>query len=169
MSITTRTLMAAPLAAAALAFGAGPALADPVELPNLDIAQPEDPEPEPGPQDGPDDKDGPNPDDGPGPQDGPDDLDGPKPADEPGPLDGPDDLANPDDDDSDDDDGDNDDEDGDDDDGDSDKDDDGDGVRRPTRVDAGGPSDNGMSLAWVLAGGAVVSAAGSFAARKRLS
>jgi len=90
MSITSRILIAAPLALSGLAAGATPALADPFELARIDIAQP-DPEPDPGPQI-PGDKDGPN---------------------DPGP-DGPGDIAIPDDDDGDDDDG--DDDDGDDDD-----------------------------------------------------
>ena len=165
MNTTTRTLIAIPLAAAALSAGTAAAMAQPAGpiVSNLDIAQPE---PEPGPQDGPDDKDGPNND--PGPQDGPDDKDGP--AGDPGP-DGPDDFDGPnnddDDDDDDDDEGDNDDNDNDDgDDGDNDDGDDGDNdVRRPTRVDAGA-ADGGLSLAWVLASGAVVTAAGGFTARR---
>ena len=172
MNTTTRTLIAIPLAAAALSAGATTAMAQPAGpvLSDLDISQPEpqpDPHPQPGPQDGPDDKDGPNPDDDPGP-DGPDDKIGP--AGEPGP-DGPDDLDSPDfdDDDGDNDDGDNDDgddDDGDNDDGDNDDgDDDDNDVRRPTRVDAGG-SEGDLSVAWLLASGAVVTAAGGFTARR---
>jgi hypothetical protein len=97
----------------------------------------------PGP-DGPDDLDNPA---GGGP-DGPDDLDGPNPGD------------GDDDDDGDNDDGDNDDGDSDDSDDDSD-----DKVRRPSRVDAGA-TDDGLSLAWLLASGAVVTAAGGFTARR---
>ena len=71
MNSTTRTLIAIPMAAAALSAGATPVLAQPAGpvVSDLDIAQPDpQPEPDPGPQDGPDDKDGPNDD----PVDGPD-------------------------------------------------------------------------------------------------
>jgi len=136
MSITSRILIAAPLALSGFAAGATPALADPFELARIDIAQPDPgPDPDPGPQI-PGDKDGPN---------------------DPGP-DGPGDIGIPDDvgdDDGDDDDGDRDDDDGDD-----------GGVRRPTRVDAGDPSETGMNLAWLLIGGGAVTAAGGFTARK---
>ncbi|HKY58992.1 MAG TPA: hypothetical protein VJL80_13205 [Aeromicrobium sp.] len=165
MNTTTRTLIAIPLAAAALSAGTTTAMAQPAGpvLADLDISQPEpepDPHPQPGPQDGPDDKDGPNPDDDPGP-DGPDDKIGP--AGDPGP-DGPDDLDGPNPGDGDDDDdGDNDD--GDSDSDDSDDDDSDDKVRRPSRVDAGA-TDEGLSLAWLLASGAVVTAAGGFTARR---
>ena len=172
MNTTTRTLIAIPLAAAALSAGATTAMAQPVGpvLSDLDIAQPEpqpDPHPQPGPQlpgdkispvgdvgpqGGPDDKDGPNND--PGPQDGPDDKDGPNHGD-----DDDNDNDDGDNDDNDNDDGDNDD--GDNDDGDNDDND----VRRPTRVDAGA-ADGGLSLAWVLGSGAVVTAAGGFTARR---
>ena len=145
MNTTTRTLIAIPLAAAALSAGATAAMAQPAGpvVSNLDIAQPE-PQPEPHPQPGPQlpgDKIGPAGDPGPDPQDGPDDKLGPNPGD-----------------DDDDDDGDNDD--GDNDDGDNDDND----VKRPTRVDAGGS--DGLSLAWLLGSGAMVTAAGVFTARR---
>jgi hypothetical protein len=160
MNTTTRTLMAVPLAVAALSAGTAPATAEtPEYVSNLDIVQP-DPEPEPEPDpipDGPADKVGPagDPDPDPDPQDGPDDKDGPN--NDPGP-DGPDDFDGPNHDD--DDDGDNDD--GDNDDGDNDDND----VKRPTRVDAGTATDEGLSIAWVLASGAVITAAGGFTARR---
>ena len=160
MNTTTRTLIAIPLAAAALSAGATPVMAESIDYVSDNIAQPDpQPEPEPGPQlpgdkvgpagdpgpqDGPDDKDGPNNDPGP---DGPDDKDGPN--NDPGP-DGPDDLDSVDHDD--DDDGDND-------------DDGGNDVKRPSRVDAGGTED-GLSFAWLLASGAMVTAAGGFTARR---
>jgi hypothetical protein len=161
MNTTTRTLIAIPLAAAALSAGATTAMAQPAGpvLSDLDIAQPEpqpDPHPQPGPQ-LPGDKVGPAGD--PGPQDGPDDKDGPN--NDPGP-DVPDDLDSPDHgDDSDDDDSD----DSDSDDSDSDDND----VRRPSRVDAGASgsaSEGGLSLAWLLGSGAMVTAAGGFTARR---
>ena len=145
MNTTTRTLIAIPLAAAALSAGSTAAMAQPAGpiVSDLDIAQPE-PQPEPHPQPGPQlpgDKIGPAGDPGPDPQDGPDDKLGPNPGD-----------------DDDDDDGDNDD--GDNDDGDNDDND----VKRPTRVDAGGS--DGLSLAWLLGSGAMVTAAGGFTARR---
>ena len=179
MNITTRTMIAIPMAAAALSAGSTAAMAQPAGpvLSDLDIAQPE-PEPEPHPQPGPQfpgDKIGPAGD--PGPQDGPDDKDGPNndPDPDPDPQDGPDDKLGPnpgDNDDGDNDDGDNDNDDGDNDDGDNDDGDNDDGdnddgdndVKRPTRVDAGG--DGSLSLAWLLGSGAMVTAAGGFTARR---
>ena len=137
MSTMYRALIATPLAIAAFGFGATPAQAGPLESAGIDIAQPA-PQPDPDPQPEPD----------PGPQ-VPDDKDGPN--DDPGPH-GPGDLGIPDDKDDDDDDGDDHDNGGD--------------VRRPTRVDAGAPSENGMNLAWLLVGGGAVTAAGGFTARK---
>ena len=175
MNTTTRTLIARPLAAAALSAGTTAAMAQPAGpvVSNLDIAQPE-PQPEPhpqpgpqlpgdknvpagdpGPQDGPDDKDGPNHDPGP---DVPDDKLGPNPGDNDDDDDDGDDGDNDDNDDNDNDDNDNDDNDNDD--GDSDDND----VKRPTRVDAGGS--DGLSLAWLLGSGAMVTAAGGFTARR---
>jgi hypothetical protein len=160
MNTTTRTLIAIPLAAAALSAGATAAMAQPAGpiVSDLEIAQPE-PQPEPHPQPGPQlpgDKIGPAGD--PGPQDGPDDKDGPNNDPDPDPQDGPDDKLGPNPGDDDDDDGDNDD--GDNDDGDNDDND----VKRPTRVDAGGS--DGLSLAWLLGSGAMVTAAGGFTARR---
>jgi hypothetical protein len=151
MNTTTRTLIAIPLAAAALSAGATAAMAQPAGpiVSDLEVAQPE-PQPEPHPQPGPQlpgDKVGPAGDPGP---DVPDDKLGPNPGDN-----------DDDDDDGDNDDGDNDD--GDNDDGDNDDNDDND-VKRPTRVDAGGS--DGLSLAWLLGSGAMVTAAGGFTARR---
>ncbi len=160
MNITTRTMIAIPMAAAALAAGSTAAMAQPAGpvLSDLDIAQPE-PEPEPHPQPGPQfpgDKIGPAGD--PGPQDGPDDKDGPNndPDPDPDPQDGPDDKLGPNP--GDNDDGDNDDSDG------GDNDDSDNDVKRPTRVDAGG--DGSLSIAWLLGSGAMVTAAGGFTARR---
>ena len=156
MNITTRTLIAIPMATAALTAGATAAMAQPAGpvLSNLDIAQPQ-PQPEPHPQPA-----------GPLQVDLP--IGQPDPDDDPGP-DGPDDIANPDhddDDDGDNDDGDNDDgdnDDGDNDDGDKDG---GNDVRRPTRVDAGSTSDGSLSISWLLGSGAMITAAGGFTARR---
>jgi hypothetical protein len=143
MNTTTRTLIAIPLAAAALSAGATAAMAQPAGpiVSDLEVAQPE-------PQ-LPGDKVGPAGDPGP---DVPDDKLGPNPGDN-----------DDDDDDGDNDDGDNDD--GDNDDGDNDDNDNDDkDVKRPTRVDAGGS--DGLSLAWLLGSGAMVTAAGGFTARR---
>ena len=172
MNITTRTMIAIPMAAAALSAGSTAAMAQPAGpvLSDLEIAQPE-PQPEPHPQPGPQfpgDKIGPAGD--PGPQDGPDDKDGPNndPDPDPDPQDGPDDKLGPnpgDDDDNDGGDNDDSDDDGDNDDSDGDNDDnDGNDVKRPTRVDAGG--DGSLSIAWLLGSGAMVTAAGGFTARR---
>lgn len=169
MKRTVRILaLAAPLATVAISLGATPALADPGD-PDV-LTQPTghgDPEPkpviddkaplpdDPDQPDVPDDKDGPNndgdpepdpgdgPDDkaGPNPGDGPDDKDGPKPGDtdEKEPGDKGDDNSSA------------------------------DAIITPTRIDAGaGARDEGMELAWLLAGGALVTASGAaYAVRRR--
>ncbi|MCX6398941.1 MAG: hypothetical protein NTX33_03280 [Propionibacteriales bacterium] len=186
MNTTTRTalrvLIATPLAASAIAFGgfAGTAHADGFEPGPIIIAQPHDDE-DPKPQ-GPGEIAIPKDDNDPKPQ-GPGDIAIPKDDNDPKPQ-GPGDLTNGEDD--------NDPEGpGDLTNGDpedkpedvpadevpadevpADENDaaDTDDVQVPNRIDAGaGSDDEGMNLAWVLAGGGLVTAAGSLLVRRRMT
>ncbi|HWJ67028.1 MAG TPA: hypothetical protein VNT31_10150 [Nocardioides sp.] len=188
-STALRLLIAVPLAAGAIALGGGVAQAETpgvepgpgpvIVLPGDDEPRPEGPgdianpeedprpegpgditnpdeEDEPGPQ-VPGDKDGPNPGEGEEPEDGPVDVPADVPADEPKddldvanggglhPLDGRTDGA---------------------------ESVDSADVPVPNRIDAGaGPAadEPGTGLAWVLAGGGLLTAAGSVLARRRLA
>lgn len=152
MNTTTRTalrlLIATPLAASAIAFGgfAGTAHADGFEPGPIIIAQPHDDD-DPKPQ-GPGDITNPEDNDDPKPE-GPDDLTNPEPGDKPEDVPGDDVPADQ-----------------------NDTTDEVAGVedvQLPNRIDAGaGSDDEGLSLAWVLAGGGVVTAAGSLLARRRM-
>jgi hypothetical protein len=152
MKRTISTLaLAAPLATVALSLGSTPAMAQPADpIDELKIAEiapdiPEDDLPQP------EDPDKPN---------LPGDKDGPPQC----PLhgecgDGPDDEKDPGD------------EDGDDGDGDEKDPDDGDDFKKPNRIDAGaGANDGGMELAWLMAGGGLITATGAaYAVRRRSS
>lgn len=146
MNRTIRTLIAAaPIAVAAVSMTAAPALAEtpvhPGFNPGLEIAQPTvDPESEiPGDLTNPETGPVVNPDIPPGPGD----LTNPQPCPTHGVC-GSSDDDDPEEVDS------------------SDED-----FDLPKRIDTGAPSDGGLDLAWLLAGGAVVTAAGTaFAARR---
>ena len=150
-TISTLTL-AAPLATVALSLGATPAMAQPADpsIDELQIAelgpqiQPEIPEEElPQPED-------------PERPDGPGEVKDKDPCPTHGPCD-----ERPDDEDGDDSDGD-----------DADEDDsDGDDFDKPNRIDAGaGANDEGMELAWLMAGGGLITATGAaYAVRRRSS
>ena len=144
MNRTVRTLaLAAPLAIAALSLGAVPAMAD--TLGPDQMTMPIDPDPEPQPQ----------PDEEVPPQDDPERPDGPdefEDSGEPCPTHGGSGSCGPDDDP-----------------GDEDDPGDGDDIRKPDRIDAGaGASDDDLELAWILTGGALVTAASAaMVARRR--
>jgi hypothetical protein len=139
--------LASLMATAALILGGWPATAQPADSPTGDASAqlvPEIPEDdEPRPEEIPDPEDPPRPDDGPG------EIKDNDPCPTHGPCgDKPDEERDP----------------GDDDDDDSDDD-----IRKPTRIDAGaGASDDDLELAWVLTGGALITASGAaMVARRR--
>ena len=140
MNRTIRLLaLAAPLATVSLSLGATPAMAAEPTEPSV-LTLPTDGDPEPRPEI--DDK-APPPEDPDRPDDGPGEIKDNEPCPTHGSCE--------------------------DDPGDEGKDDPSDEIRKPTRIDAGaGTSDKGLELAWLLAGGALITASGvAMAATRR--
>ena len=146
--IVSTLALAAPLATVALSLGATPAMAEPAGPESLSL--PIAPDPEPGP--GIDDEKAPLPED-PERPDGPGEIKDKDPCPLHGPCgDGPGDEEIPGDE------------------GEKDPDEPGDDFKKPNRIDAGtGSTDGGMELAWLMAGGGLITATGAaYAVRSRV-